>query len=230
MRRALLALSAFVPFIVGAQSSPPPPPPEVSTSGFAEVRLPADRVLMRFVVQSGAATAAQAASLNGDRVRRVLAALGRLGFRGDDARATGFSVAPNYDYREQRRLIDYQARTQVEVNLKDMERMGAILDAALGAGATEVGGMQFVSDTAEKARINAIAVAFADAKTEATALVTAAGKQLGPVISMTTGAMPVAFDGMQRVQLSGAAAGGAPNVEREVVVSFRVQVRWAIAP
>lgn len=230
MRRTLLALTALAPTVVGAQSPPPPPPPEVSTSGFAEVRLPADRVLMRFVVQSSAATAAQAASLNGDRVRRVQAALANLGFRGNDARATGFSVAPNYDYREQRRLIDYQARTQVEVNLKDMERMGTILDAALGAGATEVAGMQFVSDTAEKARINAIAVAFADAKTEASALVAAAGKQLGPVISMTTGAIPVAFDGMQRVQLTGAAAGGAPNVEREVVVSFRVQVRWAIAP
>jgi uncharacterized protein YggE len=229
MRGVLLALSAFVPAIVGAQP-PAPPPPEVSTSGFAEVRLPADRVLMRFVVQTGAATAVQAASLNGDRVRRVQAALAQLGFRGNDARATGFSVAPNYEYREQRRLVDYQARTQVEVNLKDMERMGAIIDAALGAGATEVGSMQFISDTAEKARVGTIALAFADAKTEASALVAAAGRQLGPILSMTTGPTAVPMEAMQRVQFSSAAAGGAPSVEREVVVSYRVQVRWAIAP
>lgn len=229
MRRVILAVSACVPILLGAQV-PVPSPPEVSTSGFAEVRLPADRVLMRFVVQTGAATAVQAASLNGDRVRRVQAALAALGFRGNDARATGFSVAPNYEYREQRRLVDYQARTQVEVNLKDMQRMGTIIDAALGAGATEVGGMQFISDTAEKARIGTIAAAFADAKTEASALVAAAGRQLGPILSMTTGSVSGPMPTMERAQFSRAAADGAPSVEREVVVSYQVQVRWAIAP
>lgn len=228
MRRALLALSALIPAVAAAQP-PASPPPEISTSGFAEVRLPADRVLMQFIVQSGAATAVQAASLNGDRVRKVQAALANLGFRGNDAKATGFNVAPNYEYREQRRLIDYQARTTIIVNLKEMERMGALIDAALGAGATEVGGMQFISDTAEKARLNTISAAFNDAKAEASALAAAAGRQLGAILSMTTGPTAVPMEAMQRVAFSGA-AGGAPSVEREVVVGYRVQVRWAIAP
>ena len=227
MRRALLALSALVPVVATAQA-PVSPPPEISTSGFAEVRLPADRVLMHFVVQSGASTAVQAASVNGDQVRKVQAALATLGFRGSDARATGFSVGPNYEYREQRRLIDYQARTTVLVNLKDMQRMGALIDAALGAGATEVAAMQFISDTAEKARLNTISAAFNDAKSEASALAAAAGRQLGPILSMSTGNAGVPMEAMQRVQFS--ADGGAPNVEREVVVSYRVQVRCAIAP
>jgi uncharacterized protein YggE len=228
MRNHLFALTALLPALSTAQSTAPAPTPEISTSGFAEVRLPADRVLMHFVVQSGAATAVEAASANGDRVRQVLAALANLGFRGNDARATGFTVSPNYEYREQRRLIDYQARTTVVVNLKDLARMGAIIDAALGAGATEVSGMQFISDTAEKARLNTIAAAFNEARAEAAALAAAAGRQLGPILSMTNGEVAVPMPVMERAQFS--AAGGAPNVEREVVVSYRVQVRWAIAP
>ncbi|MCC6319058.1 MAG: SIMPL domain-containing protein [Gemmatimonadaceae bacterium] len=230
MLRSLFALVACVPSLLMAQAPPTTPVPEITTTGQAEVRLPADRVRLRFVVQSSAATAAQAATLNGDRVRRVQAALATLGFRGNDARAIGFTVAPNYEYREQRRLVDYQARTSVDVTLRQMERMGAVLDAALGAGATEIGAMQFQSDTAERARLGAIAAAFNDAKAEASALAAAAGRQLGPVLSMSTTPLggPVAYARVAGGMAMEAA--GAPGVDRDVVVTYQVQVRWAIAP
>jgi uncharacterized protein YggE len=232
MRRALMLSLQLLPGLAAAQGPVQRPVPEISTSGTAEARLPADRVLVGFSVQTGASTAAGAASRNGEIARRVQAAVQDLGYRGNDVRATAFGVAPNYDYRNGRRLVDYQARTHLEVTVRDFDRLGSLIDAALGAGATDVGSMRFVSDTSERARLGLVRTAFENARAEAAALAAAAGGRLGPVLSVTTTPQFTPYGDVvatARIE-AGAAEPGAPNVQREVIVTARVQVRWAFEP
>jgi uncharacterized protein YggE len=226
--RALTAL--LLPAALTAQS-PARAEPEIVTSGSAEVRLPADKAMVRFIVQTGAASAAEAASRNGEVVRKVEAAVRAMGLRAEDVKATGFSVNPNYDMRSGRRVVDYQARTQIEVTYRDFNQIGRLFDAGLGAGATEVTDPQFLSDTADRARDGAMKLAFDRAKREATALATAAGGRLGAVRAMSTSSSPGPMMDLARVSLtSGQMDLGAPDVIREVVVRAWVQVRWLLEP
>ncbi len=207
--------------------------PEIATSGYAEVRLPPDRALISFGVQAGAATAAQAASRSGETARRVQAAITAMGIPAADVRIGGFTGNPNFDYREGRRLVDYQARTQIDVRLKDFDRLGRLLDAGLGAGATDASNPRFVSDTAERARESALQRAVASARRDAEALARAAGGRLGAVRHLTTNAAVPEFGGGMVAMASSArenAAPGSPDVNREVLITVFVQARWAYVP
>ena len=224
--RVLTAL--LLPAALTAQS-PARPEPEIVTSGSAEVRLPADKAMVRFIVQTGAASAAEAANRNGEIARRVASAVRGMGRSADDVRTTGFSVSPNYDMRGGRRVVDYQAMTHIEVTYRDFGQIGRLFATGLAAGATEVTNPQFLSDTADRARDAAMKLAFDRAKREAGALATAAGGRLGPVRAMTTNSSPGPLMEM-RVTASGQMDPGAPDVLRQVLVTAWVQVRWLFEP
>ena len=230
MRFRSLAWLALFPTLAPAQT-PPRAEPEITTAGTGEVRLPADQALVFIGIQTGAASASEAASRNGELARRVQSAVVALGFAETDVRFVGFGVWPNYDNRSGRRLVDYQARTQIEVTLRAFERLGPLLDAGLSAGGTDVSNPQFISDTVDRARESALKVAFEHARREAAALATAAGGRLGAVRGIATQTNPT---GLNQVVTTAFALEsgqpGAPNVRREVVVRVWVQVRWGLEP
>ncbi len=221
----VLAATAFAALGAAAQSNPPGPP-EIVASGSATISLPPDRAVVRIGVATRAATASAASMPNGPLVARVQDTLRALNLSGTPARAIGFGVAPNYDYQKARQVIDYEARTTLEVVLRDVASLPRLLDAALGAGATDITSIAFESDSAAAARHRALATAFQSAHDDAEAMANAAGGRLGPLLLITTSPSTDYSGVAMRAAETMPAMAGLPVIRRDVVIYAIVQARW----
>jgi uncharacterized protein YggE len=182
MRLTLHLINAF---IFAAASSPPASaqatilkagPSEVATSGSGVATLAPQRATVRVGVST------QNAALM-ESVRDTLV---RRGFIRDSLQTIAHRVAPEYDYANGRRLIDYAANTAIRVSVPDLDRLGEIIYAALRAGATEISELSFQSDGTDASRHEALMTAFAKARGDARAVATAAGAALGRLLQVTT--------------------------------------------
>ncbi len=106
-------------------------------------------------VQSRAPTAAQAMTDNAAKMDRLIAALAKAGIAKKDIQTSGINLSAQYDYTnrdgqpEGPRFIGYEASNQVTVKLRDIRRVGTLLDSMVAAGATNVNGPTFsISDPA----------------------------------------------------------------------------------
>jgi uncharacterized protein YggE len=99
----------------------------------------------------------------------ILAAVADAGLERRDVRTTLLSVQPRYDYRENRQpaLTGYELANMVQVTVRDLARLGDVVDGTLRAGATSMDGLSFrVADPApaeREARLRAMAAARARA-------------------------------------------------------------------
>lgn len=206
-----------------------PQPHTLAMSGHGEVRAAPDQVRITAGVNTSAATAAAALSANSAHMKTVFAALEKLGVPEKNIQTTNFSVSPQYTNganSEAPRLTGYQVNNDVSVQLDDVTRLGAGLDALVGAGANRMNGISFsIKDPApllDKARADAVT----DARARAETYAKAAGVTLGPVLSISEGgdaprplrvAAPMAF-----------AAKAVPVAAGEESVTADVSIVWEI--
>ena len=117
----------------------------LSLSAYGETRIAPDMATISLGVQTDAPTAAGALQSNAAKMTQVIAALRRGGIAERDIQTSGLSINPQYVYVEnqQPRLTGYQASNQVTISVRDLTRLGAVIDATVSAGATNVGGIAF---------------------------------------------------------------------------------------
>lgn len=134
-----------------AQSAPAPAADTMfrattlSLSAYGEVRRRPDMATISLGVQTEAPTAAEAMRLNAARMTQVIASLKKGGIADRDIQTSGLSLSPQYVYQENLppRLTGYQASNQVTLVVRDLANLGQAVDAAVGAGASNVGGVAF---------------------------------------------------------------------------------------
>ena len=82
----------------------------------------------------------------------ILAAVTGAGVARRDVRNTLLSVQPRYDYRDGKApaLTGYDLANVVEVTVRDLGALGAVVDGALTAGATSLDGLTFRVDDPER--------------------------------------------------------------------------------
>jgi uncharacterized protein len=135
-----------------------------------------------FGVHSRAETAQAALRESSVETKRLLAVLKGAGIAKGDLRTEQVSLWP--DMREGGTIVGYTASNSVHATIRRMEKAGAVVDAAVAAGANEVYGPSFsVSDT--RARFDeAAAKAYDDAFRKAEALARRAGVTLGRPVAI----------------------------------------------
>lgn len=179
------------------------------------------------VTRPSVAEARQAAA---ERAASVLAALTDAGVARADVRTVALTLQPEIDYAERTaKVLGQQVSHQYLVTVRDLERLGAVIDGALAAGATTLDGVTFRSADAAGAERRARIAAMQDARDRAEVLAGEAGVRVGEVISIAEGAMP----GAPRPLLARMAmADAAPTpVEAGIAeVDASVLVTFAIAP
>ena len=195
VRHALLALfgAAVMPLISlpTAEAQSPSAVPVVAsivTSGTAEAKVTPDRAAVMVNVQTRASTAAAAASENARRTTAVLEVLGKLGLPKSQLSTEGYSVNPEmvYGSGQAPRVTGYVVANTVRAETHRPEQVGAILDAALGAGANMINGLSFYASSIDAPRREAISEAVANARAEAEVMARAAGGTLGNLIELST--------------------------------------------
>jgi uncharacterized protein len=174
----VLAVLLLVP-AANAQS----PVRTISVTGEGSLTAANDTARVGFGVEGRGATRPVALRNSSASLRRVLAALRQLGVADRDLRTRGVSVARRRD-RRGRKLPGYIARGGVTAVVRDVTRTGAVVDAAIAAGAASVDGPSFFIDDPQALLRRALVAAFGDARSKAAALAAEAGLTLGQTISI----------------------------------------------
>ena len=206
-------------------------PPEVVATGHGNVSLPPQRAALQIVVSTRAAGASEAAALNAARVDSVRRSLTGWSVVSDSIRIAQVTVSPNENYQE-RRIVDYEASATVEVVVVVLDSVGAVFDRALRNGATQIGGVTYQADSTDRAREQALSMAFEGAKADAEAIAAAAGLRLGSLVDASTsdGGRVVTTNPLSRRVDR---AGSVPLLyvrptPSEVIISASVTARWQL--
>lgn len=134
----------------------------LNLSAYGESKAVPDLATITLGVQTDAPTAAGAMGANAAQMNKVIAALKKAGIAERDIQTSSLSVNPQYVYVENNppKLNGYQASNQVTIQVRDLAKLGQTVDATVGAGATNVGGISFgLSDpqaAEDKARLDAV--------------------------------------------------------------------------
>src|SRR5262245_12112017 len=107
--------------------SPAQTTPTIKTEGRGEVRLPPDLAVVRLGVAARASTAAAAAAEAGRRLDAVTDTLRRMGLAPEVAVPLALEVTTN-EARAEGRLVDYEAGAGVVVRVRNLARLGAVVD------------------------------------------------------------------------------------------------------
>ena len=229
-----VALVAGHPMSAAAQQPAPPRPPEIVTAGEAESTVPADRATLLVSVETNAPTAAAAAADNARRTKATLDTLRTLGLYKDQTGTLGYSVTPRYDYQQGKapKVEGYEARNTVKVDIRKIDDVGKVIDAALAGGANNIGSLQYSASNADSARRDALTRATAVARGDADALAKAAGGTLGPLMELSSDANTsrVFQNAPMMRAMAAPAAVQTPAEPGPITVSVTVHTRWQFTP
>jgi uncharacterized protein len=205
------------------------PPPAISVTGEATVSVAPDLAQIDGGVTSDAKTARAASEANNAAMGKVLLALKGAGIDEKDYQTSRLSLQPQFatpsKVTERAGLVSFRASNRVTVRIRDVTKVANVIDVLVGAGANEIGGINFTVTQASKHLDEAREKAIADARRKAEIYAKAAGVTLGEPISISEeGAPSPVFRGKMAAPM----AAGAPVAQGEEVLSVTVSVTWAI--
>ncbi|MEO8319800.1 MAG: SIMPL domain-containing protein [Bradyrhizobium sp.] len=230
MKHSLALVVATATLLAAPALADSAPPPAISVTGEANVSVPPDQAQIDGGVTSDAKTAREASDANNAAMGKVLLALKGAGIDAKDMQTSRLSLQPQYAPNRSgpSPVVGYRASNRVTVRLRDVAKVAGIIDVLVGAGANELGGINFVVSQASKLLDEAREKAVADARRKAEIYAKAAGVTLGDPLSISEdGSAAPVFRGKM---LGGMAASAAPVAQGEETLSVTVSVSWAIKP
>jgi uncharacterized protein YggE len=150
----------------------------ISVVGEGRVLVQPDVANVSLGVESTAPTLSEAQADAATRMQAVVDALLAQGVARDDIRTTRLGVNPVYDNRDASQLRGYRATNSVQVKVRDLGRVGTIVDAVTAAGANRIDGISFAIDDPEAPKDRARALALANARAKAEQLASLAGMRI----------------------------------------------------
>jgi hypothetical protein len=202
----------------------------VATAGHGEIMLRPDRATVSVTVRTIAPEPDQASSRNLEVAEAVTGALEALELELDSLRLTGVQMGPNREYTpDGPRDAGYFAARSLRVTTNDLADVGRIIQAAVGAGATQIDHIAYSSSGEEAARRQALALAVQKARGDAEVVASAAGGRLGPVILLSTQdvSIPRPVVGMEALVVNRAGADQAMPEPEDLTVTAFIQAHWA---
>jgi uncharacterized protein len=176
-----LALSACGPTTVNQAAQPIVR--TLNVNGVGQIFLTPDIAYIYIGVHTEAQTASEAVSTNKTQTNAVIDAIKKAGVDEKDIRTTNFSIYPSQQYAPDGKQTGtiYMVDNTVYVTVRDLDKLGNLLDDVISAGANTINSIQF--DVADKTQAlkDARVKAIEDAKTQAQELADAAGLSLGAI-------------------------------------------------
>jgi uncharacterized protein len=226
----ILATIAATTLLAAPARSESEPPAMISVTGEAHISVPPDLARIDGGVTSEAKTAREASDANNAAMGKVLLALKGAGIDEKDYQTSRLSLQPQSSSSRPgapSTIIGYRASNRVTIQLRDVTKLASVIDTLVGAGANDIGGINFMVSKASKLLDEAREQAIADARRKAEIYAKAAGVTLGAPLNISEGGAPapLAFRRM--------AAGvpeSAPVAPGEETLQLTVSVSWAIKP
>jgi uncharacterized protein YggE len=171
-----------------------------------------------------APTATEATKENNDKMTGIINTLKGLGIADKDMQTTNYSISPEFSSQkgETNQITGYRVSDTVQVTVRNLDKIGTVLDQVTQAGANNISGISFGIENPATLRAEARAQAFADAQARAEDLAKLGGVQLGEILSISesTGGGPV--------PVANALSSAAPIQPGQTEVHTQIQVIYAI--
>jgi uncharacterized protein YggE len=199
----------------------------VSASGYAAAE--PDRVRLSTGVTAEAGTAATALAANTKIMTEVVEGLKAAGIDAKDIQTSNINVEPRYTQPRDgtTAVIDgYRVSNQVEILVRDLGKLGELLDKLVTLGANTMNGLTFEVSKAETLKDEARKEAVANALRRARLLAAAAGAEVGDVVNI---AEETSYGGPRPMAMARAAKAEVVPIEAGTeTLEARVTVTWKL--
>lgn len=212
----------------------------ITVSDTGEIYAKPDLALTTFSVITEAKTVAQALEENTKKTNAVIDFVKAQEVEEKDVKTTSFNIYPRYEYQKveteiypyppgKRVLVGYEVTQSLEVKIRDMTKIGDIIQGATDAGANQVGDLQFTIDKQDELKAQARAQAIEKAKTKAKELASQLGVNLVRITNFSENSVIPYFHGLKEALPMGAGE-EVPQIEIgenkiEVTVSITYEIR-----
>lgn len=161
----------------------------LSVSAQAEARRVPDVATVSTGVVTRAADANAAMRANAEQMDKVMAAIRAAGIAERDTQTTGVNLNPDYRYEENKApvITGYQASNNVSIKVRDISKLGKVLDALAAAGANQINGPSFEIDEPEAVYDEARQAALKKAQTRAEMYAKSLGLRVRRIVSISEG-------------------------------------------
>ena len=210
---------------------PKPHAARLSVTGEGQSATQPDMATISLGVSTEAATAQEAMAQNATRQQAVIDALKAEGIEARDIQTSGLNLSPRMVFAEGQppKLSGYTAQNMVTVRVRDLARLGPVLDKLVETGANEINGIGFAREDMEAARDEARARAIAEARRRAEQMAGAAGMRLGALRALSDA--PVAEGPRPMMMRAEAKAADATPIEAgELSVTAQVSAVYDLLP
>jgi uncharacterized protein YggE len=227
---ALMAAS----LAVGAEAERPR---TISVSGQGEIQAEPDRAVLTLGVEARKLKMEDARAEVTKTVDAVMKLTRDLKIDQKYVRTTRINVQPEYNWNDnarERTLIGYFVSRQVEIELRDLDKLGQLLEKSIDLGVNQLGDPRLDSSKRRDLEREALAKAVADARLNAEAVAKAAGARLGPprTIAASSGFVPPPVPMMKMEMARQAASDSAAGSYQSGQMGFSgtVQVEYDLIP
>lgn len=201
-------------------------PRTVSVSGQGVVSAPPDTATINSGVVSTASTAEQALRSNNEAVRALLEVLSTQNITNQDIQTSFFSVNPQFDRNpdgSRGPITGYQVTNDLRVIVRDLDRLGIVLDALVDAGSNTISGVGFSIENSQQLMDRAQGIAVENATKRALILAEAAELTLGPLIAISEQPVSVPTSALlSEARSSVPVATGALDITATVSLQFKL--------
>lgn len=215
----------------------------MTVSGTSEVYAKPDLALANFSVISESKTVAGAMTDNTDKMNAVIAFIKSKGVEDKDLKTASFYISPRYEWYDstncplyysscrqgERVLVGYDVNQSLQVKIRDLAKVGDIIEGATLAGANQMSDLQFTIENEDTLKEQARTQAILEAKTKAKTLAKDLGVKLVKIVSFSeNGVTPIYYSAPKATEAMGM-GGAAPDIQTgENKISTTVSITYQI--
>jgi uncharacterized protein YggE len=240
---ALLSLMLILPYN-GLAGEDEGNQPRLTVAAEGKINVPPDKAVLSFAVETAGAKLAKVQQENQERMARVLEECRKLEIPPELIQTTSLNVIPEYPPRPRRpnngtleqtipRIIGYRVVHQVNVEVRNLDNVGQVVDRVLKVGANRFSGISWALQDVQPSKLQVLQLAASKAQAKAETLAQALHLKLGRVMKVQGGGVavvsPVARHQMARASMAMESGGDVTISAGEITVRGTVTLVYEIA-
>lgn len=200
----------------------------IVVQGKGSINVVPDELQFVIGIDARAPTADRAYAQVEDKMKEVMRELQRLDIPAKDIQAMSLSLQPVIDYKKQQQIIGHDARRDIAIKLRDIDRYGVVMQALGEIDITRFQNVQLLSSRQQALAVEALEKAYLDAAAKAERLTKVSGTQLKGLVhlqehgsrppQMMTARMSMEFD-----SAAATTSKGTIGIEASITATFAIE-------
>ena len=228
IKQMLCALIAICLLFIGSTNAmaAQPDTPCISVSANATIEVAPDTAVISFDVNGRGRTAAEATNAAASKMDNV-----QRNILGSDITTTSYTLYPDTDIKG--KITGYTASNSVRIKLKDIAKLGPVIDKISAAGVDTINNISFSVSSRELYRNRLLAQAVENARQQAAVVANAGGRTLGKLLSANissySGGMERSYGNMKLMAAADRAAAPETSIAaQEITIKASVDTVFAM--